>query len=69
MPNCQVLYAALFHAAEKALKQMEAQNFGAAKELLAREVKAGRRACFPNADKDGVWECFQDPSLLPLEKG
>ena len=68
MPNYQVLYVALFHAAEKAVKQMEAQNFGAAKELLAQEVKIGRWACFPNAEKDGVLAHFQDPSLLPLEK-
>lgn len=68
MPNYQMLYVALFHAAEDAVKQMDAQNYGTARELLIDEVRSGRRACFPNAEKEGLLEHFQDPTLLPLEK-
>lgn len=68
MPNYQLLYVTLFQAAEAALRQMDAQNFGTAKELLAQSIESGRRACFPNAEKDGLLDCFRDPALLPLEK-
>ncbi|MCF2620543.1 hypothetical protein JQM63_12085 [Oscillibacter valericigenes] len=68
MPNYQMLYVALFRAAEDAVKQMDAQNYGTARELLIDEVRSGRCACFPNAEKEGLLECFQDPTLLPLEK-
>lgn len=68
MPDYQILYAMLFNTVTEAIGQLEAQNFGAAKELLMRARESGERACFPNADKDGLYDCFRNPALLPREK-
>ena len=68
MPDYQVLYVMLFHTVTDAIGQLEAQNFGAAKEMLQQAKEAGERACFPNAEKNGVYDCFRDPAFLPREK-
>lgn len=68
MPDYQILYEMLFRTVEQAVAELDAQNFDKAGDLLSRSLEDGRRACFPDAEKDGLYPCFYHPALTPREK-
>ena len=61
MQNFEDMYYYLDHAVRKALKEIDRQNFGIAREELSRAQKTVEQMCRGVTDKDNRYEYFRNP--------